>query len=114
MRPPATPSARTRTSILPMRKRASRTVSMGSSARSSTRERAIGASLSSHALGQMGARRSGLEGGAKVLGFAGDLAIQELHDAHRVGRFTIISEEELCNPEVVSADHTKHLEALRV
>src|ERR1700736_5969448 len=39
MRPLTTPAASTRSSILPIRKRASRTVSTGSSARSSTRRR---------------------------------------------------------------------------
>src|SRR5215469_13997708 len=97
------PSGRARASVLPMRKRASKTVSMGSSARSSTREVAIGTSYSSHVLDQMGPRRSGLEGITKVLGLASNLAIQELHDAHRVGRLAIVGEDELCYPEIVSA-----------
>src|SRR5271166_3101064 len=93
----ATPSANTRTSILPMRKRASWAVSTGISVRSSTRGRAIVVSTSSHSLDQMGARRSGLERLAEVLGLAGHPAIQELRD-----------------PEGARADDAAHREALRV
>src|SRR5471030_2074076 len=100
MRPPATPSASVRTSILPMRKRASWAVSMGSSARSSTRGHATVAPISFHSLNPLGARRSRLERVAKVLGLAGHLAIQELHDAHRIGRPAIIGEDEFGDPEV--------------
>src|SRR5271165_3784783 len=114
MRPPATPSAKTRTSILPMRKRASWALSTGISPRSSRRGGAIVVSISSHSLNQMGARRSGLERVAKVLGLAGHPAIQELHDAHRVGRLAVIGEDEFRDPEVAPADDTAHLETLRV
>src|ERR1700722_4455862 len=114
MRPPATPCASTRTSNLPIRNRASRTVSTGISALSSTRGRAIGGSLLSHAFDQMGARRSRLEGVTEVLCLAGDLAIQKLHDAHRIGRLAIIGEDEFRNPEIAAADNAAHTEALRV
>src|SRR5271166_1542141 len=85
MRPPATPSDSIRTSILPMRKRASWAVSTGSSARSRTRGGATVAPISSHSLNPTRARGSGFERVGKVLGLAGHLAIQELHDAHRIG-----------------------------
>src|SRR5271166_5334800 len=48
MRPLTTPAASTRTSILPIRKRASRTVSTGSSARSSARRRVSATSSGSN------------------------------------------------------------------
>src|SRR5271165_2475959 len=112
MRPPATPSANIRTSILPMRKRASWAVSMGSSARSSTRGHATVAPISPHPLNPLRARRSWLERVAKVLGLAGHLAIQKLHDAHRVGRPAVIGEDEFRDPEVARADDSAHREAL--
>src|SRR5208282_5572278 len=96
MRPPAVPSARIRTSILPMRKRASSAVSTGSSARSSMRGRAT----SPHPLDQIRARRSRLERVAKVLGLAGHFAILELHYAHRIGGPAVIREDEFRDPEV--------------
>src|ERR1700693_3186022 len=114
MRPPAAPSASIRTSILPIRKRASWAVSTGSSARSSTRGRAAVAPISSHSLNPLRARRSGLERVAKVLGLAGHLAIQELHDAHRIGRLAVIGEDEFRDPEVARAEDSTHGEALAV
>src|SRR5271154_1717812 len=112
MRPPATPSASIRTSILPMRKRASSGVTAGSSARSSTRGRAAVAPISSHSLNPERARRSRLERVGKVLGLAGDLAIQELHDAYRIGRPAVIREDEFGDPDVARADDAAHREAL--
>src|SRR5271166_1843201 len=114
MRPPAMPSACIRTSILPMRKRASSAVSTGSSARSSTRGRAIVAPISSHSLNPTRARGPGFERVGKVLGLAGHLPIQELHDAHRIGRPAVIREDEFRNPDVARADDAAHREALRV
>src|SRR5208283_3542463 len=114
MRPAATPSANTRTSILPIRKPASWAVSTGISARSSTRGRAIVVSTSPHPLNQMGARSSGLERIAEILGLARDLPIEELHDAHRVGRPAVIREDEFRDPEIARADDAAHREALRV
>src|SRR5271170_3803262 len=112
MRPPAAPSASIRTSILPMRKRASSAVSTGSSDRSSTPGRAAVAPISSHSLNPSRPRRSRLERVGKVLGLAGDLAIQELHDAYRIGRPAVIREDEFRNPEVARADDAAHREAL--
>src|SRR5271166_5875197 len=112
MRPPATPSSRFRTSILPMRKRASSAVSTGISARSSTRGRAAFAATLSHSLDPTRARGSGFERVGKVLGLAGNLAIHELHDAHRKGRPAVISKDEFRNPEVARADDSAHREAL--
>src|SRR5271165_6299650 len=114
MRPPATPSDSIRTSILPMRKRASWAVSTGSSARSSARGGATVAPISSHSLNPTRARGSRLERVGKVLGLAGHLAIQELHDAHRIGRSAVIREDEFRDPEVARADDAAHPEALRV
>src|ERR1700722_15812074 len=109
IRPAATPSPSTRTSILPMRNRASWSVSTGSSARSNTRARAIVAPALSHPLDEMGARRSGLERVTEVLGFAGHLAIHELHDAHRVGGLAIVGEDELRDPEIAPAGNAAHV-----
>src|ERR1700734_3918569 len=114
MRPPATPSASLRTSILPMRKRASSAVSTGISARSSTRRRATVPPISSRSLNPTRARGSGLERVGKVLGLAGDLAIEELHDAYRIGRPAIIREDEFRDSEVARADDAAHHETLRV
>src|SRR5271166_187837 len=114
MRPPATPSASVRTSILPIRNRASLAVSTGNSARSSTCGGANVAPVSSHSLDPLRARGSGFERVGKVLGLAGDLAIHELHDAHRVKRPPIIGEDEFRDPEVARADDAAHREALRV
>src|ERR1700733_15230007 len=113
MRPPATPSASLRTSTLPMRKRASWAVSTGRSARSGTRARDRSRD-SLHPLDQMRARRSWLERVAKVLGLAGDLAIQELHDAHRIGRPAVVREDEFRDPEVAGADDSAHRKAFEV
>src|SRR5271165_1126817 len=114
MRPPATPSDSIRTSILPMRKRASWAVSTGSSARSRTRGGATVAPISSHSLNPTRARGSGFERVGKVLGLAGHPAIQKLHDAHRIGRSAVIREDEFRDPEVAGADDAAHPEALRV
>src|SRR5206468_5388624 len=40
--------------------------------------------------------------------------IQELHDAHRIGRPAVIREDEFRDPEVARADDAAHREALRV
>src|SRR5271156_4067843 len=114
MQPPATPSASLRTSILPMRKRASSAVSTGISPRSSTRGRATVMPISSRSLNPRRVRGSGLETVGKVLGLAGDLAIEELHDAYRIGRPAIIREDEFRDPEVARADDAAHRETLRV
>ena len=90
-RPPAAPSARVRTSILPRRKRARSAVSTGISARSSTRRAApLPRSLSSHSLDPLRPRRPRFERVGEVLGLAGDLAVRELHDAHRIGRPAVV------------------------
>src|SRR4051794_38528498 len=114
MRPAATPSASTRTSILPMRKRASWTVSAGSSARSSTRGRTTVAAISPHSLNPLRARRSGLERVAKVLGLTGHLPIHEFHDTYRMGRPAVIGQDEFRDPEVARTDNAAHREALGI
>src|SRR5665213_2463651 len=112
MRPPATPSPSVRTSILPTRKRASRAVSTGSSARSNMRGRGTVPLISPHTLDPMHTRGSRLEGVGKILGLAGHFVIQELHDAHRIGGPAVIGEGEFRDPEVASADDAAHREAL--
>src|SRR5271169_628122 len=62
----------------------------------------------------MCARRPGLERVRKVLGLASHLAIQELHDAHRIRWPAVILEDEFRDPEVARADDSTHLEPLRV
>src|ERR1700722_6883799 len=114
MRPPATPSPNLRTTILPIRKRARSTVSTGRSARSSTRGDADVMPFSIHSLDPLRARRSWYERVGEVLGLADDLAIQELHDAHRVRGPAVIGEYEFRDPEVARADDAAHLEAFRV
>jgi len=71
-------------------------------------------SISLHPLNPLRARRSGLERVTEVLGLAGHLAIQELHDAHRVGRLAIVREDEFRDLEVARADDAANLEALGV
>ena len=71
-------------------------------------------SILSHSLDQISARRSGLERVTEVLGLAGHLAVQELHDAHCVGRLAIVSEDEFRDPEIAAADDAANLEALGV
>src|ERR1700734_4265520 len=114
MQPPATPSASFRTSILPMRKRASSAVSTGLSARSSTRGRAAVLPISSRSLNPGRARESGLERVGEVLGLAGDLAIEELHDAYRIGRPAVIREDEFRDPGAARAHDRARRETLRV
>jgi hypothetical protein len=97
-----------------MRKRASWAVSTGISARSSTRGRTNVAPILSHSLNPTRARGSRFERGGKVLGLAGHLAIQELHEAHRTGRPAVIRENEFRDLEVGRADDAAHPEALRV
>jgi hypothetical protein len=48
------------------------------------------------------------------LGLAGGLAIEELHDAYRIGRPAVIREDEFRDPEVARADAAAHRETLRV
>src|SRR5271165_2718714 len=114
IRPPATPSASIRTSSLPMRKRASWAVSTGNSARSSTCVHTVVEPISPDPLNPSRARRSRLERITEVLGFAGDLAIQELHHAHRIRRHAVVGENEFRDPKVARADDSAHREALGV
>src|ERR1700710_2569218 len=97
-----------------MRKRASSTVSAGSSARRSTRGKPSVAPDSFDPLNPLCARRSGLERVGEVLGLAGNLAIQELHHAHRVRGPAVIGEREFRDPKVAGADDPAHREALAV
>ena len=94
IRPATTPSATVRTSILPIRKRASPVVSTGISARSTRGRSTVDGDFIPFAR-SLGRAHVGLEWVGEVLGLAGHLAIQELHDAHRIGRLTVIHEDEL-------------------
>ena len=53
--------------------------------------------------------KPGLERVRKVLGLAGHLAIQELHDAHRIGWPAVIRQDEFRDPEVTRADDRRTL-----
>src|SRR5271156_5702657 len=75
--------------------------------RSETGER-----ISSHSLNQMGARWSGLERIAEVLGLAGHLAIDKLHDADGIGRPVVVGQDEFRDPERSGAGDSAHREAL--
>src|ERR1700742_2209551 len=108
MRPAATPSAKVRTTSFPMRKRASADVSTGSAVRFTTRRRLSVPSASAGSFNPRRARGAGLERVGEILGFAGDLAIQELHDAHRIGRPAVIGENEFGDPQIAAADDTAH------
>src|SRR4051812_37326968 len=114
MWPQTTPSANSRTSTFPMRNRANSHVSTGVSLRFTTRTCFAAAPISSGSLHPARAGRRGVKGSRKVLRFVDDLAIQELHDADRRGRATIVGQYELCNPEVARADDAPHLEPFRV
>src|SRR5215469_12495689 len=114
MRPPATPSGRVRKSILPMRKRASWSVSTGSTARSITRGYAAAVPISAHPLNQMRPRGAWLEWVAEVLGLVDHHAISELHDADGIGRLAVVGEDEFGDPEVAGADDAAHVEPLAV
>src|SRR5258707_10724377 len=71
--------------------------------------------LISHSpLDPSGARRPRLKRIAEVLGLASHLPVFELHDAHRVRRLPVVSEDEFSDPEVGSAEDPPHREALLV
>src|SRR5579872_202919 len=62
----------------------------------------------------MRARRSGLERIGEILRLARDLAVDELHDADRIGRAPVVSEDEFGDPKVARADDPPDREALPV
>src|ERR1700720_1244869 len=68
--------------------------------------------ISPHPFDPSSARRPRLKRIAEVLGLAGHLPIFELHDAHRVRRLPVVSEDEFSDPEVASAEDAPHGEAL--
>src|SRR5579859_1181308 len=74
----------------------------------------MGGLFSLHLLDPLRARRSGLERVGKILGLPGHLAVQELHDAHRIGWAAVIGEDEFRDPKVARADDAAHPEPLRV
>src|SRR5258708_22350569 len=73
-----------------------------------------GGQVSGHPLDPLRARRPRLERIAEILGLAGHLPIEELHDAHGVRRLTVIGQDIFSDPEVVRADYPPHYEALPV
>ena len=70
------------------------------------------ASKSSHLLGPIGARRPGFKRVTEILGLAGHLAIPEFHDADRVGRLTVVRQDEFGDPKIAAANDTADFEAL--
>jgi hypothetical protein len=67
---------------------------------------------STQPLDPLSARRPRLERIAEVLGLARHLPVSELHDAHRVRRPYIVSDDEFRDPEVGSAEYPPQCEAL--
>src|SRR5260370_42625297 len=73
--------------------------------------RALGPT-SVHPLDPLSARWPWLKRIAKVLGLADNLPLAELHDAHRVRRLPVVSEDEFSNPEVGGTEDSPHREPL--
>jgi len=70
--------------------------------------------VSTHPLNPLSPRRARFERITEVLGFAGHLAVFELHDAHGVRELPVIGEDEFSNPEVGSAEYPAHRETFLV
>src|SRR5205814_7942476 len=73
-----------------------------------------GCRVSGQPLDPLRARRPRLERIAEILGLAGHLPIEELHDAHGVSRPPIIGQDVFSNPKVGRADHPPYCEAFPV
>src|ERR1700676_1785637 len=69
---------------------------------------------SAHRLAPLSARGPRLEGVAEVLGLTGNLAVFELHDAHRVRRHAVVGQDEFSDPKVGSTEYAPHAKALLV
>src|SRR5215469_2852062 len=73
-----------------------------------------GGQTSAHPLDPLGARRPWLKPIAEILGLAGHLPVDELHDAHRVRRPLVIGQDKFGDPEAARADYPPHCEAFPV
>src|SRR5437763_4317538 len=73
-----------------------------------------GGQVSGHPLDPLRARRPRLKRIAEILGLAGHLPIEELHDAHGVRRLPVIGQDIFSDPEVARADYPPHCEAFPV
>src|ERR1700744_6690290 len=65
-------------------------------------------------LDEMGPRRSGLERVGEILGFARHQSVAEFHDAHRVGRGAVVTQNEFGDPEIAAPDNAPDREMLGV
>src|ERR1700691_6520333 len=72
------------------------------------------ANISAYPLDPLSARGPRLERIAEVLGLTGNLAVSELHDAHRVRRQAVVCKDEFSDPEVGSTEHAPHHKAFLV
>src|ERR1700731_416353 len=97
----------------PMRSRVRETVSIGRSERTADGH-PYGGQVSGRPLDPLRARRPRVERIAEILGLAGHLPIEELHDAHRVRRPPVIGQDIFGDPEVARADYPAHREAFPV
>src|ERR1700722_11244266 len=59
-------------------------------------------------------RGSWLKSIGEILRFVGHQSVAEFHDAHRVGRYAVIAEYELRDPQITAADHSLDRKALLV
>src|SRR5437879_9534811 len=73
-----------------------------------------GGQVSGHPLDPLRARRPRRERIAEILGLAGHLPIEELHDAHGVRRSPVIGQDIFGDPKVARADDPPHCEAFPV
>ena len=53
-----------------------------------------------------------LEGIRKILCFTCNLVVTELHDAHGVGRLTVICQDVFADPKITAANDSPHSETL--
>ena len=116
MRPLAAPSGDSRTSSLPMRKRASAAVSTSSSARvSGVWPCRLGAFFKPSRSTKCARKAPRLERIAEILRLAGHFSVAKLHDAHRVRRPPVAGPgSRFGDPEVAHADDPPHGEAFAV
>src|SRR2546423_411335 len=109
----AVPLRRHSVRAMPMRHRARESVSVGSSERAADGH-PYGGQVSGPPLDPLRPRRPRLEWIAEILGLAGHLPIEELHDAHGVRRPPVIVQDIFGDPEVARADYPSHREAFPV
>jgi len=68
--------------------------------------------LSVHPFDPLGAPRTRLERIRKVLCFPGNLVAAELHDAHGIGRLTVVCQDVFSDPKITAATDSPHSETL--